>query len=366
MNQFEQYKDRGLSGLSNLGNTCFLNSCMQVLSHTHELNILFDTKKFRDRVNDIPESLLLIEWNKLRQILWNENCIVSPGAFVYIVQKVAKFKGQDLFTGWSQNDMPEFLLFVIDCFHNSIKRSVQMTIRGKVHNSKDRLAKACYEMMKTMYKEEYSEFIGLFYGIHVSHLMSVCDDGEEEQNKNSSELLSFTPEPFSTLNLPIPPSIKRGQNISLLDCIELYTASERMEGDCGWYNEKTKERQDVDKRIVFWNLPQILIIVLKRFSVMGDKKTQQLIDFPLEQLDLSKYVYGYNKHSYVYNLYGICNHYGNVMGGHYTAFTKNANGKWHLYNDTTVVEVGDISKLVSPAAYCLFYRKCNPSELNKQ
>jgi ubiquitin C-terminal hydrolase len=45
------------------------------------------------------------------------------------------------------------------------------------------------------------------------------------------------------------------------------------------------------------------------------------------------------------------------MGGHYTAFVKNANGKWYHYNDTNVAEVAMEQQIKTPKAYCFFYRK---------
>jgi ubiquitin C-terminal hydrolase len=103
-------------------------------------------------------------------------------------------------------------------------------------------------------------------------------------------------------------------------------------------------------------MPSILVIDIKRFN-HKNQKNQMLITFPLENFDLSNYVIGYKKDSYIYDLYGICNHSGGVHGGHYTAFVKNANGKWYHFNDTNVSEVGLIESIISPKAYVLFYRK---------
>jgi ubiquitin C-terminal hydrolase len=79
-------------------------------------------------------------------------------------------------------------------------------------------------------------------------------------------------------------------------------------------------------------------------------------------LDLSKYVKVYNKKSFIYDLYGICNHAGGTRGGHYTANIKNANGYWYKFNDTNVNKINpdyNDKTLITPQAYCLFYQKKN-------
>ena len=91
----------------------------------------------------------------------------------------------------------------------------------------------------------------------------------------------------------------------------------------------------------------------------GMHKIADHVQFPLEDLDLSKYVKGYNANQYKYDLYGVCNHVGNVSGGHYTAFVKNAQNNWNHYNDNQIEKIENNQLIISQAAYCLFYRKKN-------
>jgi len=339
----EKYSNKGLSGLANLGNTCFINSCVQILSHTYELNEFLEKQTYKKKLNNKVETALLLEWDELRQILWTNNCVVSPGKFLDTIQKVAKIKGQDLFTGYSQNDLPEFLLFLIDCFHSSISREVIMSISGTPENDTDYLAIECFNMIKKMYSKDYSEIWNLFYGVHVSEITSL----------ETEKTLKLTPEPYFMLDLPIPSNNK---SPSLIDCMELYVEGEILEGENAWTNEKTGKKENIRKKIVFWSFPNILVIDLKRFNSNGQKK-QMLVSYPLDDLDLSKYIIGYKKENYIYELYGVCNHSGNVLGGHYTSYVKNANNKWYHFNDTSVSEVGMNETIISTKAYCLFYRK---------
>jgi ubiquitin carboxyl-terminal hydrolase 8 len=337
------YRNKGLTGLANLGNTCFINSCLQVLSNTYELNDFLNNSTYQNKLNRIPDSAILYEWDLLRQMMWEKNGVVAPNRFVGAIQKISKIKNRDMFAGFAQNDLPEFLIFLIDCFHNALSRKVQMSIVGKADNETDEMAIKCYETIKNMYSNEYSEIWNLFYGVHVSILTSI----------ETNRALRYTPEPYFMINLPIP---ENNKSPSLIDCFDLYVKPELMGGDNAIINEKTGLKEDISKNISFWSFPNILAIDLKRFNYQN-KKNQILVTFPIDNLNLSEYVVGYKKEEYIYDLYGICNHSGGVLGGHYTAFIKNANRRWYHYNDTHVNEITKISDLITPKAYCFFYRK---------
>ena len=340
-----KYKNNGLSGLANLGNTCFINSCIQILSHTYELNYFLDNDTYKLKLQNKYESALLIEWDNLRKMLWNQNCIISPGKFIKTIQKVAELKDVEIFTGYYQNDVSEFLLFLIDCFHTSLSRSVKMNILGIPENDKDKLAIQCFEMIKNTYSTDYSEIWNLFYAVHVSEIYCL----------KTGKQLKINPEPYFMIDLPIPPENK---SPTLIDCFNHYVTGEILDGDNRWFNDETKEYMDVRKKIQFWSFPNILVIDLKRFN-QRSQKNQVLVTFPIDDLDLSNYVIGYKKDMYKYELYGVCNHSGSVLGGHYTSYVKNANEKWYHFNDTSVSEVGLNESIVSAKAYVLFYRKKN-------
>jgi ubiquitin carboxyl-terminal hydrolase 8 len=355
--RFPDFVGKGITGLMNLGNTCFANSCLQALSHTYELNRFLNDEKYKKRLTKKPDAVLLSEWDKLRSLMWSENCIVSPGGFMSSMKQIARLKNQELFTQNSQNDVQEFLVFMLDSFHMALAREVNMTITGNVNSEKDIIGQKCYEMMRNMYTKNYSEMLNLFYGIQMSVLSELGD--------NDGAILSISPEPFSIISLSIPiveiAGTGKTRIPTLRDCFSHYCAGEVMEGDNAWFNEKTGKYQNIRRGVKYWSLPNIMIIDLKRvqYTDFGPVKITIPVEIPLRGLNLSSFVNGYKRDSYIYDLYATCNHYGNgSKSGHYTATICTASNVWYAFNDETVKETemkGDT--ITSNIPYCLFYRK---------
>ncbi len=335
------YLENGYTGLTNLGNTCFLNSCIQILSHTLELHKIFEISAVSTRLQinkNTDEWIIMNEWKNLTELMWSGNGVVKPVKFVNSIQQVAMRKGIEIFTGWAQNDVTEFLRFVVNCFHTSIARPVKVNIRGKVKTRIDNVAFKCCELLNNIYSKEYSEIYDLFYGISISEIRGL-----------NKEIQSITPEHYFIIDLPIP--IEKPE-ITLTDCFDLFVKEELMNGENKWFNEKTGVKEDIIKRNYFWSFPKVLVVTLKRFN-NNIQRINNMVNCPLTTLDLSNYVEGYDREKYIYDLYGVSNHSGGPMGGHYTSYIKTAKG-WVHYNDDQLNGVSEES-IITPSAYCLFY-----------
>lgn len=148
--------------------------------------------------------------------------------------------------------------------------------------------------------------------------------------------------------------------ITLADCLKLFSRKEVLGVNDLWYCPKCKEHRQASKRIQIWNTPDILSIQLKRFesSRSFSDKITDVVRFPITSLDMSPHAVDQSDpRGYIYDLIAVDNHYGGIGGGHYTAYVKNAqDNKWYYFNDARVTRAVPEDS-ISGAAYLLFYQR---------
>ncbi|KAJ3441396.1 ubiquitin carboxyl-terminal hydrolase [Anaeramoeba flamelloides] len=151
---------------------------------------------------------------------------------------------------------------------------------------------------------------------------------------------------------------------TLKDCLNSFQVEEKLSPNNKWYCPNCKKFVRALKKLEIWELPEILIIQLKRFS-QGPfirRKISRIVDLPMV-LDMYDMISKRNKNKlepkkYIYELCSISNHYGGVFGGHYTAYAKNdTTSNWYHYDDSTVTKMDKNQPIVTSAAYVLFYKR---------
>ncbi|XP_063799588.1 ubiquitin carboxyl-terminal hydrolase 2 isoform X2 [Pseudophryne corroboree] len=338
---------QGLVGLRNLGNTCFMNSILQCLSNSKDLrDYCLQNSYQRDLNAKACSTAIMKEFAHLLQAIWTSsaNEVVSPSEFKTQIQRYAP-----RFMGYNQQDAQEFLRFLLDGLHNEVNR---VTVRSKYsHQDLDHLidTEKGKQMWKRYLEREDSRIVELFVGQLKSSL--TCTE---------CGYCSTVFDPFWDLSLPI--AKKCIPEVSLMDCIRLFTKEDVLEGDEKPTCCRCKARRRCTKKFTIQRFPKILVLHLKRFSEarIRSSKLSTFVNFPLKDLDLREFSSEPSPHA-TYNLYAVSNHSGTTMGGHYTAYCKNpSNGEWYTFNDSRVTAMSS-SQVKSSDAYVLFYELSGPS-----
>jgi len=404
---------RGLSGLDNIGNTCYLNATLQPLSNTLGFTSYLLTDQYFDslrenKIAEIVEERMKDEGDKcddnkivikrselhkrikfttvyqLSRVLtemWKTNCTVVPKTLKDIITKFNKE-----FSGFKQNDTQEALNLILDRIHEETAIDVDIKFKNIPRDviELNKIRKDCIKIlsdegtdaaMKQIAKEKYQnakkkypkEFITLnsymfwksaskrhsiittmFTGIFCSHRR--CTECEK---------VSVNFEPFTNLYLSIPES----DETTLEECISNFSKEEVLDGDNKIKCSVCKKRVKSIKTMYIWELPEVLIIHMKRFNFNGTdmEKNKSLVKFPFENLELTSNQFDWHCDSSGYDLYSISEHRGIFTGGHYVAYCKNPIiNKWYEMNDENVYHIPNDKieeEIVTNNAYILFYSK---------
>ncbi|KAL0073893.1 hypothetical protein J3Q64DRAFT_1634817, partial [Phycomyces blakesleeanus] len=348
----------GTTGLKNLGNTCFMNSIIQCLSGTIPLARYFISGTYKNHINGKNPlgtgGVLAKSFAELLSVMWNDNYnFISPVTFR---KSLIKFAPQ--FSGTEQQDSQEFLNFLLDGLHedvNTVIRRPSPTLESPEEEAAfEKLPdwKASGIAWEKYLARNASLIVTLFQGQYRSRLRCL-----------SCNTTSTTYNTFMSLSLPIPAKRSGPPSVSLFQCLDYFVKEEVLEKDNAWNCPTCKKRRRATKSLTLSRLPDVLLIHLKRFSFDGPfrDKLETMITYPLKGLDLSGYVPStmtdpsQERPSFNYDLYAVSNHYGSLTGGHYTACVRNKyRDQWHNFDDTRF-SVCDEDKVMSRAAYNLFY-----------
>eukprot|EP00753_Platysulcus_tardus_P020305 PLAT7949.2.p2 GENE.PLAT7949.2~~PLAT7949.2.p2 ORF type:complete len:459 (+),score=147.42 PLAT7949.2:17-1393(+) len=357
----------GLTGLNNLGNTCFMNSALQCLSNTQPLTDYFLGKRWKRELNRRnPLGMrgeLASAYGKLVHRLWlGSSRSVSPRAFKL---QVSRFAPQ--FRGYRQHDAQELLAFLLDGLHEDLNRVRERPpyVEEDSSDSEDEGDGDSAKRTALRRKKKGGEAAATeAWRVHLLRNKSIIVDLFHGQLRSTLTCLdcgyqSIKFDPFMYLSLPMP-RVRRGAACTLADCMAAFLSEERLEGDECWRCPRCKAFVPASKKIDLWKMPPVLIVHFKRFSFTrrgAPRKVSTLVRFPLSELDMQPYVCSPQREPPSYDLFSVSFHVGGTAGGHYTAAGKNRlTGRWHSFNDSHCSDASPRS-ICSADAYLLFYSK---------
>ncbi|RPB11416.1 cysteine proteinase [Morchella conica CCBAS932] len=399
-------------GLKNLGNTCYNNAVIQALSHTKPLRDYFLERKTQipDKENTegggrkedaaiqvqmhmarprtrraaqleeqytVPSDVNLCdEFSRLLKLMWNDEpssepivppkprrisksaLVVSPHAFATAVAAVLPLFQER----YEQHDAQEFLRCALERMQNEL--ITEKVGKADELNPQEQL---------NPYRIEDNIVQIVFGGILWNKIICLsCED------------YTIKPDPFLDLSLVIPElsyiqatskSAEPQNSVTLEDCLDLFSSAEELEGSPSPPGSAASSTNGTgrsclscgsdtgfSKAFKFGALPRILCIHLKRFrwrrnTVRGSKqKVDAHVRFPLEGLDMGRWMDSTDQVERLYDLYAVVVHQGSgASSGHYYAYVKYQDEWWSINDDRAHKVTPEI--VAKAKAYLLFYQQ---------
>jgi len=330
---------RQINGLSNLGNTCYINSVLQSICLNEDLCYFLLSNKYKKKMK-VVDNAFMTNLTRTLRAMYDVKKIIAPVSLIKTLDKEI-----DNLNIHCQQDAMDILITILDKIDTVLSREVNVKIKP-LPNS-DKVTINSKKEWSNFLQKNYSEIKKFYYG----QLCSIT-----HCNECLNESIIYEPTAHIPLSLP---SLTPNETADIYDCFKTFNENEKLENENQYLCSKCNKKTDATKKMSIKITPSHLVIQLKRFTYTNNyegHKIHNFIDIPFN-LDISSIVYDGENKDCSYKLYSVINHMGNFGDGHYFTFS-NINNKWYCFNDEHVQEIeqGTVS---NKYAYILFYKKCN-------
>ena len=319
-----------LIGLQNLGNTCYMNTCLQNLIHCKPLikGLLLNKKTNKKKISN---SFLNLCIN-----ISNSNKSYSPNDFrnTFCSKHIQ-------YSNYGQHDTVELLRTLLDDISKELNTNEIISKYKELKTENKSKVEQNNEYHEWYLTRENSIIINVFYAQIINTF--TCECGYE----------SYSFEKILDIPLLLPNN-RNSDKLNLEKLLLNYFSGEKFKWDSKC-EKCLKKNLYHSKKILFAKLPKILVFSIQRYNYLSFGKSNKSVEF-YDEIDLKNFIDNdlENNNNTKYKLFGISNHSGTLNFGHYYSYTK-VNNCWFEFNDA-FVSSKNIS-YNSTNVYALFYEQ---------